>query len=632
MLIRDFILAASGLLVAGSALAQGNDAYLPAHPAIAGAVEGDLDLLGNNITDSTQPIEFGAGCSTSHALGANAGLFCGALEVDGTLWADGQVTHAGVTLQTAQRFEFYDNIGLHLGTGSSKGAFFWDTNQTVDAVQMLTDNTGRYWFLSERADYGYDFGHSAQTNPTLFIQSANQSQTEWLSLAHNQSRGLITTGAGALALGTDAASGHSLGAGDVITGGSLEVDGTLWIDGITNMNSSSGRISLTNGATTEYQRTTTNATSQGIFNEVNMGVTSGGNWVLSSYTQRNKIASYLLGQSTNPTLWVFADVDPSADATNWLSLEHNQTNAVIDSGKGGVQFNDHIIIPEISTPTATADYGALYTKTDNILYFQDGAGAEHPIGGATTVFKSYSHTTGALGTHWMAGFYEGAAADANLTQASPTQTMGTAASGARGARAAIVAGGPGSVDAGTVSIVVSGTSITEAGVRTTSDSETLVADITAMSLNDYYETSKKWLGQVTFTLTPAGATTYSADFNYLFAKHEDYGNIDFTVTDFECVWEGGATDTGIDIELLHHKTTGWTYHATAFVPGDGAVASCATDYSTDCKVVASEYYSYKRAGLSTAVDGSGQEGVLIRLTTTANNALDAMDCHIGVRY
>ena len=36
-------------------------------------------------------------------------------------------------------------------------------------------------------------------------------------------------------------------------------------------------------------------------------------------------------------------------------------------------------IPEITTPTAITNYGAIYTKSDNKIYFQDGAGAEHEI-------------------------------------------------------------------------------------------------------------------------------------------------------------------------------------------------------------------------------------------------------------
>ena len=41
--------------------------------------------------------------------------------------------------------------------------------------------------------------------------------------------------------------------------------------------------------------------------------------------------------------------------------------------------NLRIQLKERATPTADADYGKIYTKTDNKLYFQDGAGTEHEI-------------------------------------------------------------------------------------------------------------------------------------------------------------------------------------------------------------------------------------------------------------
>lgn len=38
-----------------------------------------------------------------------------------------------------------------------------------------------------------------------------------------------------------------------------------------------------------------------------------------------------------------------------------------------------LTLKETTTPTADADYGKIYTKSDNKLYFQDGAGTEHEI-------------------------------------------------------------------------------------------------------------------------------------------------------------------------------------------------------------------------------------------------------------
>jgi len=38
-----------------------------------------------------------------------------------------------------------------------------------------------------------------------------------------------------------------------------------------------------------------------------------------------------------------------------------------------------LTLKERATPTADTNYGKIYTKTDNKLYFQDGAGTEHEI-------------------------------------------------------------------------------------------------------------------------------------------------------------------------------------------------------------------------------------------------------------
>ena len=38
-----------------------------------------------------------------------------------------------------------------------------------------------------------------------------------------------------------------------------------------------------------------------------------------------------------------------------------------------------LTIAETTTPTAVPDNGKVYTKADNLLYFQDGAGVEHTV-------------------------------------------------------------------------------------------------------------------------------------------------------------------------------------------------------------------------------------------------------------
>lgn len=60
-----------------------------------------------------------------------------------------------------------------------------------------------------------------------------------------------------------------------------------------------------------------------------------------------------------------------------------------------------ISLLETTTPTAEANYGKVYTKSDNALYFQDGAGTEHTIdldgagGGGNTIYSANDTLTAA---------------------------------------------------------------------------------------------------------------------------------------------------------------------------------------------------------------------------------------------
>lgn len=297
-------------------------------------------------------------------------------------------------------------------------------------------------------------------------------------------------------------------------------------------------------------------------------------------------------------------------------------------------------LAETTTPTAIANVAQIYSKNDNELYFQSGAGVEHYVQTAPyhlNTYKSYSFRspTGASGTYYIAGYYKYEAADANLDQGQVTKNFGSA-NVAYGAHAFLVASGAGTASGGSgaVTITVSGTSIDDDGTRTPTDSETLVADITAMSTDEYFETTKKWIGVIVYTLDvgATGHTAYAADFNIGTCKYEDFGNKDFTVTNFETVGRAGANDSGFDVILYKHDDTSWTYSAAAFEPTPTVICRLQTDYNTEYQLSNNEYFAYKRANLSTTVTGSGAEGVIAVVTTTANAAVDSMDAHIGVHF
>jgi hypothetical protein len=55
----------------------------------------------------------------------------------------------------------------------------------------------------------------------------------------------------------------------------------------------------------------------------------------------------------------------------------------------GAKVTGAMALTETTTPTATADVGKVYTKNNNKIYFQDGAGTEHEV-----AFSFESNVTG----------------------------------------------------------------------------------------------------------------------------------------------------------------------------------------------------------------------------------------------
>jgi hypothetical protein len=246
--------------------------------------------------------------------------------------------------------------------------------------------------------------------------------------------------------------------------------------------------------------------------------------------------------------------------------------------------------------------------------------------------KSYSFTSTGItsGTYYKAGFYDWATTDANLSQASTTQTYGTVGQ-TYAAHAGIVPSGAGVVDTGQVGLRVTGIEDNENGTQTAAQTGIITEDITTLTANTYFETSEKFSGQITYELYVVSGTptTYSLDFNYGYAKYEDFQNRDVTITEFEAVWQGNASDTAFDIALLHHKSDGWTYAATGFTPGNGDVCRKTVDQALAGNVTNGSDGAYKRTSLNTFMDGNGSDGVLIEVTTGQNSTIQTMDLHIS---
>jgi len=87
----------------------------------------------------------------------------------------------------------------------------------------------------------------------------------------------------------------------------------------------------------------------------------------------------------------------------------------------------------------------------------------------------------------------------------------------------------------------------------------------------------------------------------------------------------GAANSPLDIALMHHKSTGWTYAASGFLPGNSDICRKTVDQALAGNAGNDKDGAYKRIGLNTFVDGDGPEGVIIQIITGANNTLQTLD-------
>jgi len=125
-------------------------------------------------------------------------------------------------------------------------------------------------------------------------------------------------------------------------------------------------------------------------------------FIIGKYSGQNR--NWIAGQGTNTTLITskastyflydtddggsndgfFVGRDGALDSTATIELSVTEGHVGINTNspsdyadltlKGGV-----LCLKETTTPTDDAGYGKLYTKSDNKLYFQDGAGSEHEL-------------------------------------------------------------------------------------------------------------------------------------------------------------------------------------------------------------------------------------------------------------
>ncbi len=234
---------------------------------------------------------------------------------------------------------------------------------------------------------------------------------------------------------------------------------------------------------------------------------------------------------------------------------------------------------------------------------------------------SFSSPTGQGQIFYVGSHYDFGSTDNDFN---PSITHGTA-NKSEAAHFFLVqaAGASGGVD--TV-IRINGTTINDSGSRSTGVDVDLTVD-DAGAAGTYYETTEKWLGQVTISVLSGPDLLM----NYGFTKYYDRHNTQFIILGFETTWLAGASDSNIEMQLFHHKTTGWTYNSGSTPTPPTPLAKLTDDHSTDDQTVKDENGAWKRDNLNTAIDGGNGEGIIIEITTTLGKTFQAGNFSLVVR-
>ena len=291
------------------------------------------------------------GNTTSHALSGNDDLLVtGELEVNSSFYSDGSATFDGTTTVLDDKW---------LVNGSSiDSALFWSTGQTNDSLLWGLGNTSNSAIVTQFADRATDFLHADQTNPTIFVHSADATDTsDYLSLTHDQTSGIISAGQGGVSIegmniSNDATKTTFLGTAgdynrigdatvtnrslatndDLVVAGAAEINGNLWVD---SQMITGDAVNLLIGGVTTGGKIVPFVSA---FSEINFGLGAavGRQLVFTEFANATKNHDHAV--ETNPTVFFHSATDPDSDNTEWGSITHDVTNLVLNTGSGGVDI------------------------------------------------------------------------------------------------------------------------------------------------------------------------------------------------------------------------------------------------------------------------------------------------------
>jgi len=150
---------------------------------------------------------------------------------------------------------------------------------------------------------------------------------------------------------------HSLVANDdLFISGKLEVDGKSYFDGTVEFTTAvylgdSDPFVIGRNSTVNSQFKSVVASEELLLAMHNR---QGRNFILTEYGNRS--ADHGHAESTDPTLWIHSATLVSGDDTQWMSLKHNQTDAELLVGKGGLLMTAPTAAPTRTGASQVAFY------------------------------------------------------------------------------------------------------------------------------------------------------------------------------------------------------------------------------------------------------------------------------------
>ena len=292
---------------------------------------------------------------------------------DGTAWATTSTTTGVTIMGVATRFS--DLISLQLGS-SSDVLLQWSSLQSTAHSMMIgvaagSATQGGNMILTTLPNVNKDHDHAVATDPTLILHSATDPDTandEWLAFSHNGTAAQLETGSGVLtmtipggALRPNVTNAISLGLAGVAysdvftrtiqadTSQALLInraDGANWASvsagGVVTISQNTvmtdDREIIFGSTTDSLIGWQTAGTNDVLVIATGVGTAAqSGNIIITTITNFAKDHDH--STHNNPTLIIHSATDPDTNNTQFVSFNHNATDAVFTVGTGDLEID-----------------------------------------------------------------------------------------------------------------------------------------------------------------------------------------------------------------------------------------------------------------------------------------------------